>query len=425
MARPLKVLINAQKTPDDGGSGTDQSVMCLVHALGRVSDSDEQYIVITHPRSPNWLDAYLGPNQRVVVAPQPKEGLSARAKELLGPLRGPASDLWHGVRQSIFHGPDRYALPQSDGFYESLGGDIIHFPYQVFTRCRLPSVFNPWDLQHLHYPQFFSKRTIAARETIYRGACHYAQAVAAPSMAVKSDLQEHYGLEAEKIFVIYYGAPAALYGHVTSQILQQVRERFRLPDLFALFPAQTWPHKNHLRLLEAIRLVRDRNGVRLNLVCTGTKNEHWTAIRRQVDKFALQTQVFFLGYISPNELRALYRMAQFVVFPTLFEGAGFPVMEALQEGAPVICSDIPPLREYGGDAVLAFDPHSTEEIASSLLRISRGAELREQLRARGKERAQLFTWERTAKTYRALYRKVAGFPLSEEDHNLLGSDNLC
>jgi glycosyltransferase involved in cell wall biosynthesis len=310
-------------------------------------------------------------------------------------------------------------LPQSGGFYEALGGDVIHFPYQWFIRCGLPAIYNPWDLQHVHFPEFFSKKEVAYRDALYRGACNCAHAVATASMAVKSDLRRQYGLDAQKIFVVHCGPPTVLYGDTTDQTLREVRERFRLPDLFALFPAQTWPHKNHLRLLEAIRLVRDRHGVRLNLVCTGTKNDHWTAIRRQIDKFELQTQVFFLGYISPHELRTLYRMAQFVVFPSLFEGGGFPVVEALQEGAPVICSDIPPLREYGGDAVLAFDPHSTEDIASSLLRMSKDAELREQLRARGKERVRIFTWERTAKAYRALYRKVAGVSLSEEDHHLL------
>jgi glycosyltransferase involved in cell wall biosynthesis len=157
----------------------------------------------------------------------------------------------------------------------------------------------------------------------------------------------------------------------------------------------------------------------MNLVCTGTKNDHWPAIRRQIEQSGLQAHVLFLGYVSPLELRALYRTAQLVVYPSLFEGAGLPVLEALQEGVPVICSDLAPLREYGGDAVLTFDPHSTDSMASSLLRISTDTDLREQLRERGKERARTFTWERTARTYRALYRNVAGVSLSEDDQRLL------
>lgn len=424
MQRPLKVLINAQMPPGGKWGGVEQFLMGLVYSLGRLTDGEEQYSLITSPESPDWLRPVMGPNEKSVAVPLPRRGRSEWAKRLLGPFRRPVGELWRAVRQSVSGGPRGFALAQSDGFYESLGADVLHFPYQSFTRCRLPSVYNPWDLQHLHHPQFFSKKAIAAREAVYRGACHYAQAIAAPSSVVKSDLQQRYGLDGQKIFVIYCAPPAALYDRITDEVSRDTRERYRLPDLFALFPAQTWPHKNHLRLLEAVRQVRDRNGIRLNLVCPGTKNEHWPVISRRINKLGLQTQAIFPGYVSPLELRALFRLAQFVVFPSLFEGAGLPVIEAFQEGVAVTCSDIPPLREYGGDAVLTFDPQSADSIAASLLGISRDEGLREQLRARGKERARLFTWERTGRTYRALYRKVAGVPLSEEDLALLTSDNV-
>jgi glycosyltransferase involved in cell wall biosynthesis len=424
MARPLNVLINAQIPPGGKCGGIEQFTMGLVYALGRLTDGEEQYSLITSPESPDWLGPLMGPNQRSVAAPPPKTGRSEWVKRLLGPLRTPAGKLRYAVRRFLSGSLDGDALPQSDGFYESLGGDIIHFPSQEFIRCRIPSIYNPWDLQHLHNPQFFSAGDMAFRERVYRSACYSARAVVAPSCAVKSDLQQQYGLEAQKIFVVHCAPPAALYEGITDEISREVRERYRLPDLFALFPAQTWPSKNHLRLLEAVRQVRDLSGISLNLVCTGTKNEHWPVISQRINKLGLQTQVIFLGFVSPLELRALFRLAQFVVFPSLFEGAGMPVIEALEEGVAVTCSDIAPLREYGGDAVLTFDPHSADSIAASLLQISSDEALRERLRARGKERAGLFTWERTGKSYRALYRKVAGVPLSEEDLLLLTSDNV-
>ena len=426
MQRPLKVLINAQLIPGKPG-GTEQFLTSLVYALGRLTQSNEEYILITHAHHPDWLKPLLGPNQRIVLGPEPQAERLGRAKQWLGPLRRPASNLYYGLRQLVSRGPrqDSEALPQSGGFYDSLGGEVIHFPYQEFTRSRLPAIFNPHDLQHLHYPQFFSRGAIALRETVYQAACREAQAVATPSVAVKADLEEQYGLDTQKIFVIHYGAPSALYGDLTDGILHEVREKFRLPSSFAFFPAQTWPHKNHLRLLEALRLVRDREGRRLNLVCSGAKNDHWPAIQRRVDKLGLQEQVAFLGYISPLELLALYHLAEFVVFPSLFEGGGFPVIEALQEGVAVACSDLPSLQEYGGEAVLKFDPQSVESIATCLLRISQDEGLREHLRTRGKERVCRFTWERTARTYRALYRKVGGVSLSKEDLDLLSTNKVC
>ena len=431
MQRPLKVLINAQIIPGGFTGGIEQFLMGLVYGLGRLTDAEEQYSLITNPENPDWLNPFMGPNQRIVSPPRPKTNspkLLDRAKELLGPLRRPAGVLWRGARQWVLGGPQpgsAIALPQSDGFLESLGADVVHFPFQAFTRCALPSIYNPWDLQHLHFPQFFSDREIALRETMYSGACHAAQAVVAASCGVKSDLQKQYGLDAHKVFVVHCAPPAALYQDAPSQASGEVRKKFRLPDLFGLFPAQTWPHKNHLKLLEAVRQVRDRHGITLNLVCSGRKNEHWPVISRRINELGLQAQVIFPGFVDQAELQAFYRHAQFVVFPSLFEGAGMPVIEAFREGVPVTCSDIPPLREYGGDAVLTFDPHLVESIASSLLRISTDEDLREQLRARGRERALLFTWERTAKTCRALYRQVAGVSLTEEDLHLLSSHNHC
>jgi glycosyltransferase involved in cell wall biosynthesis len=421
LARPIKILINAQLAPGGKWGGVEQFVMGLVHALGRLTDGEEQYTLITRAESPDWLRPFMGPNQTSVTAPPPKSGGAERLKRLLGPLRTPAAALLHAIRRFLDGSVGEDALA---GFYDSLGGEIIHFPFQEFAPCRMPFIYNPWDLQHLHNPQFFSAGETAFRGRVYASGCHAAQAVVAPTCAVKADLERQYGLNPQKIFVIHCAPPAAVYEAVTEDVLRKVRERYRLPASFGVFPAQTWPSKNHLRLLEAVRQARDRNATVLNLVCTGTKNEHWPAINQRIHELGLEAQVMFLGFVDALELRALYRLAQFVVFPSLFEGAGLPVIEALAEGVAVACSDIAPLREYGGDAVLTFDPRSAESIAASLLRISIDEGLREQLRAQGKERAKLFTWERTGKSYRALYRKVAGVPLSEEDALLLGSDNV-
>ncbi len=424
MTKSLKVLINAQLVPGGGSGGVEQFLAGLVHALGCLTDNDEQYILITHPQYPDWVKPHVGPNQRIVAAPQRKLGRLDRAKQLLGPLLPPADKLWHATRRLLSHGSGGHdpVVPESNGFLESLGGDVIHFPFQQFTRCRLPAIYNPHDLKHLHFPQFYSSAVIRWRETVYRAACDHAQAVASESHAVKEDLVKQYGLDSHKIFVVKWGSPTVFYDEVRNEDLLKIRHKFGLPERFAFYPAQTWPHKNHVRLLEAFSLLRDRYRVCLNLVCTGVKNDHWPCIERRIRELKLRKQVFFLGYVSSAELRALYHLAQLLVFPSLFEGGGFPVVEGLQEGVPVICSEIPPLREYGGDAVLTFDPHSVDSIAASLARISRDEDLRAELRMRGSRRIRMFTWERTAKAYRALYRKVARFPLSEEDVVLLAGD---
>ena len=420
---PLKVAINAQLLPGGRSGGMEQFIVGLVHALGQLDDGPEEYIIIGPWQEPDWLKPYLGPNQQIVSGPRPRAGRMEPIKRLLGPLRSPAGKLWRRA-QRLALGPPQPSSPQvpeSDGFYECLGADVVHFPYQSFVRCNLPMVYNPHDLQHLHYPQFFSQEEIAWRETVYPAGCRRAQAVVAESKWAKDDIVRQYGVAPEKIYVIPRGSPTELYEPLTDEVSTEVKRKFRLPRTFALYPAQTWTHKNHIRLLEAIAWLRDRDALLVNLICTGKQNDFWPTIKRHINELRLGKQVRFLGFVSSTELRVLYHLAQFVVVPSLFEGGGFPVLEAFREGVPVTCSDVTSLPEYGGDAVLLFDPTSVESIAAAIRRMSTEPELRARLRQRGTDRIRLFTWERTAKMYRALYRKVAGHPLSDAEHHLLAN----
>jgi glycosyltransferase involved in cell wall biosynthesis len=414
----MRVVINAQMLSGGLGGGTEQFLMGLVYGLGRASDGPEEYTLVGHWREPDWLEPYLGPNQRIVRG---KPDRNERAKELLGPLLAPARAVRRLARRmtSGRHYSTAALVPDSGGFYEAFGAEVAHFPFQIFVRCAIPSIYNPHDLQHLHFPEFFTEEQIACREASYREACRHSRAVVAASSAVRDDLVRSYELDPGKVVVIPCGAPTVLYESPTRGILDGVRERFGLPEEYVFYPGQTWPHKNHLRLLEAIAELRERHAIRLNLVCTGRKNDFWPTLQQEISSRGLSEQVFFLGYVNGPELRAIYHFSKFVVFPSLFEGGGFPVVEALQEGVAVACSAIPPLQEYGGDAVLQFDPLSAESIGQALLRLYGDSDLRAALKIRGRERVRLFSWERTGKMYRALYRKVSGRTLSEEDRQLL------
>jgi glycosyltransferase involved in cell wall biosynthesis len=309
-------------------------------------------------------------------------------------------------------------IPESDGWYESLGVEVLHFPYQFYVRSKVATIFNPHDLQHRHL-QLLDPDESAQRDALYAEACREARVVVADSKWGRDDIAREYGVAPEKLYAIPMSAPTELYAPMTDTFLSTVKSRYRLPSEFAFYPAQTWAHKNHLRLLEAIAQLRDREGLMISLVCTGVRNEFWRTIQRRVRELRLENQVWFLGFVGSNELRAIYRLAQFVVYPSLFEGGGLPILEAFQEGVPVVCSDVTSLPEYAGDAVLFFDPASVESIAGALRRMNADAALRKELRRRGAERARLFSWDRTAKAYRALYRKVAQYPLSDEEQALL------
>jgi glycosyltransferase involved in cell wall biosynthesis len=194
---------------------------------------------------------------------------------------------------------------------------------------------------------------------------------------------------------------------------------------FALYPAVSWPHKNHVRLLEALAHLRDRAGLRIPLVCTGSRyEEFWPHIERRTRDLGLGSQVKFLGFVPEEELRAIYRMALFLVQPSLFEASSLPMFEAWLEGVPVTCANVTALPEQAMDAALLFEPTQVSAIAEAMSKMACDAGLRHDLCVRGYERLKYFDWDLTAKTYRAVYRRIGRIDLTDEDRWLLGRNSL-
>ena len=409
----LRVAINAQLIPGAGVGGVHTVLLGLVNALSKL-DGPEEYVLVVPWESRDWLKPYLGKNQRVVPGPKidaVKRALGAANP--VGKLARRALAWRHGKGEG---GP---ALARSNGFFEGLACNVIHFPYQHFILSDIPSIFNPHDLQHAHYPQFFTPGEVHWREVTYGAACRAAHTVAVSSEWVKQDVVRHYQIEPEKIQVIRWAPPTQSYGEPTAETLQAVVQAYGLADTFALYPAMTFEHKNHIRLLEALALLRDHRALKVNLVCTGHQNDFFPQIRKRITDLQLDEQVRFLGMVPPEHLRVLYRKAQFMVFPSLFEAAGGPLVEAWGEGTPVTCSAVTSIPEQAGDAALLFDPFSVEAIANSLEQMVTSPPLRDRLRSSGRVRLQCFKWEYTAQAYRAVYRRAAGVTLCEEDRWIL------
>jgi glycosyltransferase involved in cell wall biosynthesis len=413
----MRVAIDAQVMPGSAAGGVVSVLIGLTSALGAL-DGPEEYAIIGPWEQPDWLEPYLGPSQHVVAGPRPPHD---RAKALLGPLRPIARDLRRRAER-MMRGRAGVRVPVSTGFYESLGCEVIHFTSQEFVICRLPSIYNPHDLQHLHYPEFFTREILEWRRVFYPMGCRTAHTVVVASNWVKEDVIRHFDIPAEKVQVIPLAPPTQAYRRPSDQALAQVEAAYGITTPFALYPSVTWPHKNHLRLLDALALLRDRRRLRLRLVCTGYQDQFWSVIEQRIRDLRLEDQVKFLGFVPPEDLRALYRLAQFVVVPTLFEAASGPLIEAWEDGVPVTCSNVTSLPEQAGDAALLFDPLSVESIANAVARMATEPGLRADLVQRGTRRLSDFSWERSAKAYRAVYRRAAGRPLTEEDRWLLTWD---
>lgn len=421
----LKIAIYASLPPNSGSGGVESALIGLIKSLGLLRDGSEKYTIIAHPDNQDWLMPYLGENQKVVVKSvlESKESLPRNILKTLAKLILSNSRKLLNIINPPLPMSQWPEIPVSDGFFESLGCDVIHFPFQYFVLCSMPSIFNPHDLQHLHFPKFFSPQTIAWREVIYSAGCRFAHTVAVGSNWIKQDVIDKYNISSNKIQIIPWAPPTQAYKSPTQALLDAVKEKYSLPNPFALYPAVTWEHKNHIRLLEAMASLRSREGNSISLICTGTQfPEYWPKIESMIKTLNLSRNVQFLGQVPSEDLRALYKLAQFVIVPTLFEAASGPVFEAWQEGTPVACSNITSLPEQVRDAALLFDPMSVDEIADALSRMSSDQGLQEKLQRNGSRRLEDFSWERTAKAYRAVYRRAARFPLTEEDKMILDWD---
>jgi glycosyltransferase involved in cell wall biosynthesis len=420
----MKIAINAQIDPETGVGGVESVIIGLVKALGQLCDGNEQYVIVTNDRHPDWLHPYLGPNQTVAVKPGP--GRSAGTKKtVLRAVRKEMQRVVHRVARRLSPPTKAYPTPKiSNGFFESLGCDVIHFPYQHFEICALPSIYNPHDLQHRHFPQFFTPETWLKREVEYRAGCEYSHTVVAACQWVKEDLLREYSLHPDRVSVIPLAPPTQAYATPCSQDGVTTREKYALPESFVFYPAMPWEHKNHLRLLEAIARLRNEKGLRLNLIGTSKSGRFFPQIERKIDELDLRGQVRFLGFVSPQELRCLYQASKFVIIPTLFEATSEPIYEAWNEDAPVACSTVTSLPEQVKNAALLFNPYRVDDIAAALETMDSDDTLRAQLKWRGKQRLKDFSWDRSARAYRALYRRAGHQEMTDEDRMLLSWDWL-
>jgi glycosyltransferase involved in cell wall biosynthesis len=410
----MKTGIYANFASGHNCGGTQIVLKSLLYELAKVASEHEQFVLFG-PAEPatTWLEDFAGPYMQVVRSPAIPAGLGWRiANKIKNVFRASAPyKKWMRPAQDGYANSDFLhdfpAAQISTGFIESHGIDVMHFPYQEFIVTSCPTIFNPHDLQHLHLPQMWSPKTIYHRDKCYRFACNCASKVAVAFDWVADDLVKKFGIARRKIAVIPWGGPVEGANKPSPKDTTRVREKFKLPDLYALWPAVPWPHKNHRRLIDALALLQE-DSAELNLVFTGGGDaKTWMDLKQYAERKGVMGQVVFAGFVEAAELRAMYHGANMVVAPTLFEAGSGPVMEAWCEGVPVACSDVFMLRSQAEGAALLFDAYDPASIASAMRKLYRDYELRSELIAAGSARAQLFSWKTTADGYRHLYREIA------------------
>lgn len=292
--------------------------------------------------------------------------------------------------------------------YHKLDFDIVHSVagYTHPDMVGFPGVLTIHDLQHLHYPQFFSEAEYEERERLYRESAERAAHVICISEFTRQHVHRQYGIPLEKMSAVWNIPSRNVWHPLKESTKVAMLERMGLKGQFFFSPAHCWPHKNHERLVEAFHRITSELPGDLKLVMTGNpfpEDHPAVALIRDYD---LSSRVMHLGYRSPLEMRALFQGCLALVFPSLFEGFGMPVAEAMIAGKPVLCSNVTSLPELAGNAALTFDPNKVEEIAQSMLDVATDATLRQTLANAAIDRRSLFSARRSAIMTMSIYQRV-------------------
>jgi glycosyltransferase involved in cell wall biosynthesis len=208
----------------------------------------------------------------------------------------------------------------------------------------------------------------------------------------KNTIVKHHRLNEEKVIVAYLSPDERYYrsGQVARPTVRP------LPDEFILYPANFWKHKNHDLLLQALSLLHKEKHLTIPVVFTGYEQANGYPLGEKAKEYGQLSQCHILGYVTVEELVYIYSRARMLVFPSLFEGFGIPVVEAMAVGCPVVAADATAIPEVTGDAALLFDPACSRAIADAIEKVWCDAPLRREMIALGKKRAQSFSPARTA-----------------------------
>ena len=380
-----------------GRGGLDVYVRELVSALAEYA-VEHNYFVFINVDSEEWQFRQWPKNICFVCDEVPHTSYYLRLFE------------WKLFRKKriLFQDLNQYVLTKK--FQHQIGKyqiDFLHYPatiiwpLQLNVRC----ILTFFDMQHEYYPEFFTKKQLRSRSAIYRPSVEKAERIIVPSSYTYDTLIEKYEIPVEKISLLPVGISASL-RRAPSEDIERVVSKYNLPQNYIFYPANPWLHKNHAVLMATLRIYREKYDTELQLVLTGRiKNtvsiSKYMAVAAGADK-----QIFDLGFIPLEDMPALYSGASLMIFPSLFEGFGIPLLEAMACGCPIAAANATSIPEVVWDAARLFDPMQPVEIAEAIHDVLSNPDFAKDLIKRGLRRVKLFYWSKIIQNLERIYADV-------------------
>jgi glycosyltransferase involved in cell wall biosynthesis len=338
--------------PGGANGGVKPAILQFIRGLQRLQDPSFDFCFITAAASHAEIQAIVTERDKAICLDSP-------------PL--------HGSLNSHFFRKKRV--------------DLLYAPFGMvrFPNCSTPIISMVVDLLHRDYPYSMPEAERQWRESYFAKMALCADRFQVISDYTGERLTHHYGVSDEKVFRTYLPIEGRL--KIEPDVVQPGKRYF-------FYPANFWPHKNHEVLLIAYQMYRYHAGATAwDLVLTGRVDSRQPILRELATNLGVEDQVLFKGYVSEKELAQLFSGASALVFPSLHEGFGIPLLEAMNLGVPVLASDVGSLREVAGEAALLVDARKPQELAAAMRRLAGSEELRADLRRRGLERAKLFSFD--------------------------------
>jgi glycosyltransferase involved in cell wall biosynthesis len=382
----MKVRVGILSTADPKSGGIYQYTLSLLEAFSNYSSNKFEYIQIRLPNFPKIL-------KEDIVINQDKNNIILKIKRLIFQQFG----LKIGDILGSYNNPELKDV------------DLIISPVVAAMPLYMqkPFIMSIYDFQHKYYPSFFTIEERILREITF-SVSKKANILICESSFVKRDIEKFLKIPEEKIRVITSPPPKYIQKiNIGSQDVINVKRKYDLPERYIFYPAQFWFHKNHIKLLEALSLLRNKYNTIVSLILVGSKKNNFDNVMKAIEKLNLERQVKYLGYVPDEDMPYLYKLSTALVMPTLFESVSMPIWEAFYLGVPVVSSNVCALPEQVGNAGLLFDPFNIEDIAEKIYKIWIDENLRTELVQKGYNRIKDLTLENYAKQWEDVIEEVS------------------
>ncbi len=393
---PLRCVVVDLTPVVPGGENGGAKVMALelVRHLARMAP-ECQFILLTSESSHEELAALDAANVKRLCVHRPGGVLSA-ADNFAVRLRRILGRVLSVRRLNQLAGLYREATGQAvvgSDLVRRLKADLLFCPFTApyYFDPAVPTVSVIHDLQHRAYHQFFSELQVYERDRAFEQACRLSSRVVCVSDHVRQTVLDSGAVPAERLETVHNQLGQRL-PQVTPESSARVLQALGLePERFLLYPANFWPHKNHEMLLTAFGMYRSSHpDSDLKLVLTGAPGARQGFLMDAAARMGMNGSVVFPGYVPDADFSALMRGSMALIFPSLFEGFGMPLLEAMAAGRPLLVSNATSLPEVTGDAALLFDPRKAAEIVDAIARIAGDPGLRAELGAASARRLETF-----------------------------------